>query len=610
MKIIKTISRMFPYTFFILLSLYIQINMAHAKAPDDLVELHTKKWDELVLKIANGAYEPANPYIELDPFRLDNNTAAAPLTALIGVKTLSFSHVSVTVKGKTPETDVSYQFTEESMEHFIPIAGLYPDYANIVEVSYVHPLSPSLDETYTYTIQTEPLPDDFPIIEELDPALISQPERMQRGLTFIGVQTHGFIGIDANHEVRWYVGRDLYSNQDISEDWSSFIRTENGNFLFTNTFYQLNEVDILGRCIKQTNTDFRMHHDLVELPNGNILMPAEVANAFTSEPEPVKIEDQLVELDYNSLAPKPERIKYFDFKNIIDESRFYQPNIDEDNEDVYGIEVIDWMHMNRGDYNPESNSYMISSRHQDAVIAFNQNSSFDSVTHEAGADIRWILGAHDNWTIEYQPYLLIPVDENGNSDGNYSDKRWLDRNFWNWGQHSATFLPDQDNNPSTVDIILFDNGNFRSFDSSYWVNAADNSSRYVHYRIDEVDKTVQLIYEYSDQYSYKYYSGYVGNVVRYSDNNESGTFLINYGGANFDGEGNKIGTPNGDPEDGSSVTGVFAEIAVTEVDFETGQPIFGVKISNGDTGHFSFYSFKSLRFPMYPDNLELNSPYH
>src|SRR5699024_12225167 len=77
-------------------------------------------------------------------------------------------------------------------------------------------------------------------------------------------------------------------------------------------------------------------------------------------------------------------------------------------------------------------SDLIAGRQQDTVM------KIDYETEEIG----WILSAPDNWDEEMEQYLV----EGTGDDFEYTG-----------GQHNATVLPDQDDNPDTIDILVYDN---------------------------------------------------------------------------------------------------------------------------------------------------------
>ena len=101
----------------------------------------------------------------------------------------------------------------------------------------------------------------------------------------------------------------------------------------------------------------------------------------------------------------------------------------------------------------------------------------------------------------FDQYILTPIGE----DFEYQ-----------YIQHAVEVMPDLDNNPDTVDIILFDNGDFRK-------ETKDCYSRMVHYRINEVEMTVEQIWEYgsdrTELFSYRH-----GDADLLKNGNRLGSF--------------------------------------------------------------------------------------
>ncbi|SQI19397.1 Arylsulfotransferase (ASST) [Salmonella enterica subsp. arizonae] len=65
-------------------------------------------------------------------------------------------------------------------------------------------------------------------------------------------------------------------------------------------------------------------------------------------------------------------------------------NAQSDNDDK------DWFHNNRSVYDVRNQSFIVSGRHQDAIISFIQTAAELDHTLELD-DINWIMGPHDNW---------------------------------------------------------------------------------------------------------------------------------------------------------------------------------------------------------------------
>jgi hypothetical protein len=126
------------------------------------------------------------------------------------------------------------------------------------------------------------------------------------------------------------------------------------------------------------------------------------------------------------------------------------------------------------------------------------------------SDINWILGPHEGYNDELGKYLLTPVGEGFE---------------WHWCQHDPTILPDLDNDPDTLDILMFDNGQGKSFTEEGSVSAADNYSRAVHYRINQKSMTVEMIWQYGKERGAEDYATFLGGAEYLS-----GNVLIAFGG--------------------------------------------------------------------------------
>jgi hypothetical protein len=164
-------------------------------------------------------------------------------------------------------------------------------------------------------------------------------------------------------------------------------------------------------------------------------------------------------------------------------------------------------------YDPTDGTIIISSRTQSAVF---------KMTYP-GMQIKWILGAHDNWSKKYQPYLLTPVGDNFE---------------WAWVQHHATLYGPDVPGDNVVDILLFDNGTYRSFDLATANSPLEWYSRVVHYRINEADMTVEQIWEYGQERGAAIFSGMRGSAYLLRNGDVLGTWADIY----KDAQGNPLPT--------------------------------------------------------------------
>lgn len=249
---------------------------------------------------------------------------------------------------------------------------------------------------------------------------------------------------------------------------------ENGHFLFTYTVGKvegdlLMEQDLLGKIYAIYNIPDGVHHDIYELPTGNLLVTSSDLKSKT-------IEDYILEVDRSN----GHTLRSIDLKNILDEGRPRQ---------VVGLPTNDWLHLNSIVYDPADRSIIISSKGQSAVV---------KLTYP-GMQIKWILGPHDNWSPKYQPYLLTPIGANFE---------------WPWSQHDATLYAPDATGRSSTDVLLFDNDLYRSFVNPNAISPSDQYSMVVHYRINEVARTVEQVWEYGKERGPALFSAVGGSAVR------------------------------------------------------------------------------------------------
>src|SRR5699024_7841412 len=96
------------------------------KKENDLLD-EQKQTDEAIDTASKGS-TLVDPYVNVDPYD------RSPLTALIIFNTKKDATVSFTVKGKTPDVNISHSLDEERKRHVIPVVGLYPDTENEVNL--------------------------------------------------------------------------------------------------------------------------------------------------------------------------------------------------------------------------------------------------------------------------------------------------------------------------------------------------------------------------------------------------------------------------------------------------------------------------------------------
>lgn len=466
----------------------------------NLVNEHNQITKDIKEKIKNNNYTIENPLIILNPYK------TSPLSALIAFDTVEKGYCKVKITGKDEDTTIENTFDSITNKHIIPIYGLYPNHENIVVVEVIFDDSKNTSK-HKFNIKTNALPEDMLDIEV-------KTKSNTKELTFV---TESYCrAFDKNGEVRWYLSKGV-----VMDKVSPICFLKNGNILTMNNkllhhnYYVsgICEINLLGK-IENEFTINGAHHEILELNNGDLMVACEKGDVTT--------EDYIVILDRNTGEIKAD----FDFReilNIIPEGDLTYQNClynyrrilnKEIHEKQLQAEVklkfmFDWLHMNSVFYNEDENYVIVSSRVKDSVIKIN------SITKE----IIWIF-TDDNidWCDEHKSKILKPTN--------------FDRPNYCYGQHSAKMTPQGQ-------LIIFDNGNFRSKDFTKATPPNENYSRGVGYTIDEENLTITQVFEFGKDLKEKIYSCYLGNI-EYITNDH---YLINFGGIIYDDEGNLYDAP-------------------------------------------------------------------
>lgn len=420
--------------------------------------------DELLANLEATSYTETNPYVLVNPFEI------APLTALVIFDTDQVESYQITVSGKGDAEDYIYQSTM-TKHHVIPIYGLYPDFNNVVSIHRMDTVLGEVgDLVNTLSIVTTPLPafvNEAVSVETtpeyfLDDWMIVMPFD----------DTDVPVAIDRNGDVRWYTTIPL-----------SFIMEplQNGNFIvggerrmkdpyYSNRIY---EMDLVGQIHASYAIPGGFHHDVAELPSGNLLV---LSNEFDGT-----VEDIIVEVDRDT----GEIVEFMDLETIVGSKR--SPAEMASNKD--------WIHASSIEYDETTNSILVTARNQDIIL----NIDYDTLT------INYILGDPTNWvaTLVNQRFL-IPTETPF---------------AWPYGATSAVFATDGD-------ILVFDNGNNRSKNPESYLDADDNFSRGILYDINFDTRGVDVVTSYGTHRGSSFYSPDFGHVAYYADNH----FMVHSGG--------------------------------------------------------------------------------
>ena len=318
------------------------------------------------------------------------------------------------------------------------------------------------------SIKTEKLPEDFIL-----PTLVkANKDKLNKELYFMTPSSKGYTAAyDLNGDVRWYLTENFLWDIQRLDNGHLLLST---NRLINPPYYTtgLMEMDLLGKIYYEYSLPGGYHHDVFEMKDGNLLVASDNFSNGT-------VEDYIVEIDRNT----GEIVKEIDLTKILptDSGR-----------NVYATEY-DWFHNNSVWYDEATNSITLSGRHQDAVI----NIDYDT------SDLNWIIGDNSNWNKDMQKYFLKPTNN-------------LE---WQWAQHAAMIL-------ENGNVFLFDNGNNRSKTEENAIQAKNNYSRGVIYKIDKSNKTIEQVWQYGKQEGSDFYSPYISDVDYINKNH----YLIHSGG--------------------------------------------------------------------------------
>ena len=442
-----------------------------------------KQADEMLLEELHSG-----AYSFDDPLVVVDPYGFSPLAALALFTSGEPLNITVHVSGKTEHAGAEFTFDGYNTEHMIPIYGLYPEARNRVTLT-AETLSGSV-RSVVLSVQTDPLPPELEkniILTDL-----AQPGSYQPGFNYTFTQKSAF---DINGEYRWFLNDFMMRPATIYDYNGNMIMAKGSYFEGDLLFFEINA---LGKIFSVYYSPYGVHHDVAAAGGGNLLANGSRGMAQL---------DFIYEIDVRS----GEITNTLDLKEILQRTR--ASNLPEYLAD-------DWFHHNATVY--DKGSIIVSGRHQSAVA---------KLSWPEGR-LEWILSDHSGWNQMFHKYLLTPIGDGFE---------------WSYCQHSPEILPDFDDDPDTIDILLFDNGSARFEINEELRRAIANGeivdpepySRMVHYRINEKAKTIEQIWQFGKELGGAYYSygrsdanllengNRLGTFDRYDANNsDSGTSLV------------------------------------------------------------------------------------
>lgn len=491
---------------------------------------------QLLSELENPAHTLKNPYICVDPYGL------SPLSAMLLFQTEEPVAISIRVPGKTAQADVTFAFDSLETKHCIPVYGLYAGQVNQVEITATSAKGES--EAAVIPIETQPLPKA--LADNILMTEMVQPEKYQAGMNFTnptgpGLKTTAF---DCNGDYRWYLSDESLIYCRFAFDDGRLMVAKGAQEQGVTIFYEMNYA---GKIFNLYAGLYGCRHDIEPTDHNTFLVTGT---------EGETVEDMIYEIDRIT----GETVSKLDMKEVFQRTRFLN--------DTIGYGSRDWLHNNAVTWLDGEDKIMISARHQSLVA---------QISWPEGT-IDWILAEPRGWLPMFEPFLLTPVG---------------DTFEWPSHQHAPKYLPDQDGDPDTVDILLFDNGNERP----------ELYSRMVQYRIHTRERTVEQIWQYGKERGEELFSQFTGSANLMENGNRLGNFS-RYQQINAQSSFNAL------PEGSSalSMSNIFCEVT------ESGERVWEVQAI--DRSSFSAYtSYRLERLPFYNDSdlklwLGVDGAYH
>lgn len=387
-----------------------------------------------------------------------NPYGTAELSGVICFHTEEAAGGTVTAKGKATEDDITVTF-EAATDHVVPVYGLYSADTTQIEVALDN------GETYSFEASTEACAIDMTGVES---EVTNSEVYNYEALTFVcSNASKAVYALDSKGAIRFVLSSEVGSAMGLKQ-------LQNGHLIVTSGYVTepryycegIVEFDLLGKIYHQYDLPGGSHHDIEQLPNGNLLVAS-------SKSDYSVVENEIRELDYET----GEVVWELNLSDLIpyDAAMCGGTNVNPE---------TDPFHNNGLFYDETTDSLLVSCRQKDAILSIDMNSS----------SLKWILGDPTTWPEEYLKYFFTPEGDDFE---------------WQYVQHMVSVT-------SEGNIMCFDNGGTRkkgADDSKEDVTGTDVYSRYVIYDIDTDNMTIREVDEWGRQFGDNHFSGYISGVL-------------------------------------------------------------------------------------------------
>ncbi len=439
-------------------------------------ERQTSTKEEIDKKLSTTLYTPEAPLVYYNPFGTNLRSANIYFTT----EQASSVTYTISVEDQTiPAFTRQLENGEENgvtTNHAYQLVGFIPDMDNTVTLTFYNKDGAEIGKnSFVIAIpKVETAAEQKLTVEEVKDV---EDNELTDGLfsVFYGRRNGQLVNID------------LYDNDGIlrGELYVDGYRTDRILFIDGYLYYSVDEdkivkVNRLGQAEKIYQLgQYEMHHDMAYQEDRNSFV------ILANDTKQDTVEDMLIELNLET----GEVSKLIDLKDILPEA--YEKAVL-----PKGDKKLDWAHVNAIQF-IEDDSVALSFRELSSIVKI--GNIFDK------PELEYILSDKNVWEgTSYESYVYDKV-------GDFTAQA---------GQHSITYVPGEKEGEYTM--YLFNNnmtysGTRRDIDWSGYTLAQvpedERSSYYYEYKINENDKTFELVDSFEVPYS-----GYVSSVQQVGDN--------------------------------------------------------------------------------------------
>lgn len=374
----------------------------------------------------------------------------------------------------------------------IDIIGLYNNHNNIVRLyagEYNNP-----DYVQYVSVQTVDVMAQYPNANLNFEIKQADYSKVDSGILMMPGNAYNYIlFIDKKGNIRGIYDKNISKLSSMSKISGNRFITDNFNSFTITDIKGNNLIDVsYSFQINGQNVSYKGHHDFTLINFGKYAGMYAILVDKTGENT---VEDYIIIIDVNEENKSAALIKEIDLKNYLPYEKYPRLPYTTNNTN----NKVDWFHANSIEHDESDDTLIISGRNQGVIkITLPEN---NGVIQAGKNDItlKWILTPHIGYTatdsINVLDKLLTPLDRFGNPITNEQVLQGYEayEDFeWNYGQHTALLR--------NGNLIMFDNGDGRYNQATDGLIETDGSkkkfSRYVEYKIDENNMTVQQIYSF------------------------------------------------------------------------------------------------------------------